>query len=47
MMSHAAIVCREYGLPAVTGTGNGSASITTGQLIRVDGNSGRVEILEG
>ncbi|MGK0721870.1 PEP-utilizing enzyme [Leucobacter sp. W1478] len=47
MMSHAAIVCREYGLPAVTGTGNGSTSITTGQLIRVDGNSGRVEILEG
>ena len=47
MMSHAAIVCREYGLPAVTGTGNGSSSITTGQLIRVDGNAGRVEILEG
>jgi len=46
MMSHAAIVCREYGLPAVTGTGNGSTTIQTGQLIRVDGNSGRVEILE-
>ena len=47
MMSHAAIVCREYGLPAVTGTGNGSTTITTGQLVRVDGNTGRVEILEG
>lgn len=47
MMSHAAIVCREYGLPAVTGTGNGSITIVTGQLIRVDGNTGRVEILEG
>ncbi len=47
MMSHAAIVCREYGLPAVTGTGNGSTTIQTGQLIRVDGNTGRVEILEG
>ena len=46
MMSHAAIVCREYGLPAVTGTGNGSTTIQTGQLIRVDGNAGRVEILE-
>ncbi|MBE7163104.1 MAG: hypothetical protein INR72_17840, partial [Williamsia herbipolensis] len=46
MMSHAAIVCREYGLPAVTGTGNGSTTITTGQLIRVDGTRGRVEILE-
>jgi pyruvate,water dikinase len=47
MMSHAAIVCREYSLPAVTGTGNGSTTIKTGQLIRVDGNTGRVEILEG
>lgn len=47
MMSHAAIVCREYGLPAVTGTGNGSTTIQTGQLIRVDGVAGRVEILEG
>jgi pyruvate, water dikinase len=46
MMSHAAIVCREYGLPAVTGTGNGSTTITTGQLLRVDGSAGRVEILE-
>lgn len=47
MMSHAAIVCREYGLPAVTGTGNGSTTISTGDLIRVDGNTGRVEILQG
>jgi pyruvate,water dikinase len=45
MMSHAAIVCREYGLPAVTGTGNGSTTIQTGQTIRVDGNTGRVEVL--
>ncbi|MEU3653343.1 PEP-utilizing enzyme [Streptomyces sp. NPDC032161] len=46
MMSHAAIVCREYGLPAVTGTGSASATIRTGQRLRVDGNTGRVEILE-
>lgn len=45
MMSHAAIVCREYGLPAVTGTGNASARIGTGQRIRVDGNTGTVTIL--
>ncbi|MGY1812334.1 PEP-utilizing enzyme [Blastococcus sp. SYSU D00820] len=45
MMSHAAIVCREYGLPAVTGTGSASTTIRTGQLIRVDGSAGRVEIL--
>ncbi|MFE6509149.1 PEP-utilizing enzyme [Nocardioides sp. NPDC057767] len=46
MMSHAAIVCREYGLPAVTGTGNGSTTIKTGQRVRVDGGTGRVEILD-
>lgn len=46
MMSHAAIVCREYALPAVTGTGNASTTIKTGQRLRVDGNTGRVEILD-
>ena len=46
MMSHAAIVCREYGLPAVTGTGKASAQIKTGMRIRVDGNAGTVTILE-
>lgn len=46
MMSHAAIVCREYALPAVTGTGNASTTIKTGQRLRVDGTNGTVEILE-
>jgi pyruvate,water dikinase len=45
MMSHAAIVCREYGLPAVTGTGNASSAIRTGQMLRVDGSTGEVTIL--
>ena len=45
MMSHAAIVCREYGLPAVTGTGRATTTIKSGQRIRVDGSAGRVEIL--
>jgi pyruvate,water dikinase len=45
MMSHAAIVCREYGLPAVVGTGFATRKIKTGQRIRVDGDSGTVEIL--
>jgi len=45
MMSHAAIVCREYGLPAVTGTAFGTKQIKTGQLIRVDGNTGKVTLL--
>lgn len=46
MMSHAAIVCREYGLPAVTGTAAASKKIKTGQKIRVDGNTGTVTFLE-
>lgn len=45
-MSHAAIVAREYGLPAVVGTGNATARIRDGQRIRVDGGRGIVTILE-
>jgi pyruvate,water dikinase len=45
MMSHAAIVCREYGLPAVTGTGFATSTIKTGDRIRVDGTNGVVTIL--
>ena len=46
VMSHAAIVCREYGLPAVVGTGRATAEIRTGQTIRVDGSAGVVTILD-
>lgn len=46
MMSHAAIVCREYGLPAVTGTAYATRMIETGQRIRVDGDNGTVTILD-
>jgi len=45
IMSHAAIVSREYGLPAVVGTGNATKRIKTGDRIRVDGNTGVVTIL--
>ena len=44
-MSHAAIVAREYGLPAVVGTGNATSRIKDGQRIRVDGSRGIVTIL--
>jgi pyruvate,water dikinase len=47
VMSHAAIVCREYGLPAVVGTGRATAEIRTGQMIRVDGSSGVVTVIDG
>ncbi|MBV9380436.1 MAG: hypothetical protein JOY82_06995 [Streptosporangiaceae bacterium] len=45
-MSHAAIVAREYGMPAVVGTGDATKRITTGQRVRVDGDRGTVEVLE-
>jgi pyruvate,water dikinase len=44
-MSHAAIVAREYGMPAVVGTGSATKRIQTGQRLRVDGDSGVVTIL--
>ena len=45
-LSHAAIVARELGVPCVINTGNGSAVIPDGALIRVDGSSGLVTILK-
>jgi pyruvate,water dikinase len=45
MMSHAAIICREYGLPAVTGAGSATASIRTGDRVVVDGDAGTVTVL--
>jgi len=44
-MSHAAIVAREYGMPAVVGTGQATKRIKTGQRVRVDGDRGVVTIL--
>ena len=46
LTSHAAIVCREYGVPSVTGTGIATSVIRTGDTIRVDGDTGVVTILE-
>ena len=40
--SHAAIVAREFGVPAVMGTVNGTHKLVDGQLIRVDGSKGLV-----
>ena len=44
-MSHAAIVAREYGMPAVVGTGQATAKIKTGDRVRVDGDRGIVTLL--
>lgn len=40
--SHAAIVAREYGIPAVMGTGNGTTVLTDELEVTVDGDRGRV-----
>jgi pyruvate,water dikinase len=44
-MSHAAIVAREYGMPAVVGTGQATSRIKTGDRLRVDGDRGTVTVL--
>jgi pyruvate,water dikinase len=41
-LSHGSIVAREYGIPAVLGTGSATKLITNGQIIRVDGSAGNV-----
>jgi pyruvate,water dikinase len=45
-MCHAAIVAREYGLPAIVGTGSATKRIKTGDRLRVDANAGVVTILD-
>jgi pyruvate,water dikinase len=46
MMTHGAVVAREYGLPAVVSVENATRLIKEGQKIRVNGTKGYVEILE-
>jgi pyruvate,water dikinase len=46
IMSHAAIIAREYGLPAVVGTGRATKTIRTGDRLRVDADAGVVTILD-
>jgi len=45
VMSHAAIVCREYGMPAVVGTGLATKIVKSGQMIRVNGSTGEINII--
>jgi pyruvate,water dikinase len=44
-LSHAAIVARELGIPAVVGCGNATARLKTGDRIRVDGGAGTVTLI--
>ncbi|WP_156819486.1 rifamycin-inactivating phosphotransferase [Pseudonocardia sp. HH130630-07] len=47
LMTHGAVVAREYGLPAVVGVPGATRLIADGQRIRVDGTGGYVELLDG
>ncbi|MDQ6796541.1 MAG: PEP-utilizing enzyme, partial [Actinomycetota bacterium] len=46
MLSHAAIVAREYGIPAVVGTDDATARVSEGAPMRVDGTIGEVTLLQ-
>jgi pyruvate,water dikinase len=45
MMTHGAVVAREYGIPAVVGVHEACSRLTTGQRIRLDGSTGRIVVL--
>ena len=45
LMTHGAVIAREYGLPAVVGVEHATRLIRDGQRIRVNGTDGHVEIL--
>ncbi|CAI6085573.1 phosphoenolpyruvate synthase [Cohnella sp. JJ-181] len=46
LMTHGAVIAREYGLPAIVGVENATQRIRDGQRIRVNGTEGYVEILD-
>jgi pyruvate,water dikinase len=46
LMTHGSVVAREYGLPAVVGVDGATSRIRTGQRVRVDGDRGRVVLLD-
>ncbi len=47
VLSHCAVVAREYRIPAVVGTGMATSVIKDGQLIEVDGDRGIVRVVQG
>jgi pyruvate,water dikinase len=44
-LSHSSIVAREYGIPAVLGTGVATQRLTSGTQVRVDGDAGTVTLV--
>ena len=46
MMTHGSVVAREYGIPAVAGVDRATERLQSGQRVRVDGNSGRIQLID-
>ncbi len=47
VLAHASLVAREFGIPAVVGTGDATARLSDGQVVTVDGSAGIVEVHAG
>lgn len=47
VLSHTAVVAREYRIPAVVGTGHATTTFVDGQLLEVDGDAGTVRVIVG
>jgi pyruvate,water dikinase len=47
ILSHCAVVAREYGIPAVVGTDSATSILVDGQSIEVDGDAGTVRLVKG
>jgi pyruvate,water dikinase len=47
VLSHAAIIAREHGVPAVVATGSATRTLDTGMRVEVDGSAGEVQVLAG
>ena len=46
LLSHPSILAREYRIPAVVATGSATSWLADGQVVTVDGTSGRVDVLD-
>jgi rifampicin phosphotransferase len=46
LAAHASLIAREYGIPAVVGTGDATRRLRTGQMVTVDGGAGTVTPVE-
>ena len=46
VLSHCAVVAREYRIPAVVGTGAATSTINDGQILEIDGDAGVVRIID-